>query len=288
MKKVWQLLQMQNWKKNALAAVWIVAMASVFLLGCGGDRNSAETTTTQMTTTAAELDEFPIGEIEKTLLSELYGALTEGELSRAASILNENKDVFDKLLTETLEGEKYGYYETLDKKGNVKKHMGLLHAFPDFYGMVLTRNNTVFYGAFLNGVPEGKCTAIQTMVLDQPRYSYAIGIWSDGRMNGEGQTGYHYYLNAPESGLIRNEKRGNYRDNLLDGTFLYETESADGETLSWEIKAINGVTVITPEWEYYPYRKEYMLGSKEDPVRTYVLSKDKVTVALWNNLILWN
>ena len=288
MKNVWQLLQMKNWKKNAFAMVWIMAMSAVFLLGCGGERNNAETTKTQMTTTAAEVDKLPISAIEKKLLSELYGNLAEGDLSGAANILNENKKVFETLLSETLEGEKYGYYETVDKKGKVKQHMGLLNGFPDFYGMVLTRNNTVFYGAFLNGAPEGKCTAIQTMVLDHPRYSYATGVWADGKMNGEGQTGYHYYLDAPESGLIRTQKTGNYRSNLLDGTFQYETENSDGETLTWEIKAVNGVTVITPEWEYYPYRKEYMLGSKEDSARAYVLSKDKSAVVMWNNLILWN
>ena len=41
------------------------------------------------------------------------------------------------------------------------------------------------------------------------------------------------------------------------------------------------------EWEHYPYRKEYMLGSVEDKERAYVLSEDKMSTVLWNNLIIW-
>ena len=158
----------------------------------------------------------------------------------------------------------------------------------EFTGMVLTRYNTAFFGEFSEGKPNGDCFAIQTIILDHPRYSYAMGTWKDGKLNGEGSAGYYYYLDAPESGFVRTEKRGIFQDNLLDGEFVYETESANGEVLSWKMKAVNGVTVITQEWEHYPYRKEYMLGSVEDHGRAYVFSADRVAAVLWNNLIVWD
>ena len=287
LRKIWQLLQNVNRKKTA-AAVWIAVMAVVFLAGCGGSQKHTETTTTQKTTTAEDSAILPVSDEEVLLLSELYRVLTAGDLSGAATVLNENKEVFDTMMSQTLNGEKYGYYETVQKDGSVKQNMEKLSSSGEFTGMVLTRYNTVFYGSFLDGMPDGECTAIQTMILDHPRYSYAVGTWEKGKMTGEGRTGYHYYSDAPQGGLICTEKRGFYRDNLLDGMFLYETESVSGETLTWEIRAINGVTVITQDWEHYPYRKEYMLGSKEDAARAYVLSRDKAAAVLWNNLILWN
>ena len=84
------------------------------------------------------------------------------------------------------------------------------------------------------------------------------------------------------------EKSGTYEENLLDGVFLYQTESVLGERLSWEIEADKGVTVLTEKWAYFPLRKEYTLGAKEDSVRAYVLSEEKMGALLWNNLITWN
>ena len=84
------------------------------------------------------------------------------------------------------------------------------------------------------------------------------------------------------------EKSGTYVDNLIDGVFLYQTESVLGERLSWEIEAENGVTILSEKWSHFPLRKEYMLGAKEDPARAYVLSEEKVGAVLWNNLITWN
>lgn len=130
--------------------------------------------------------------------------------------------------------------------------------------------------------------AIQAMVLDEPRYTYADGIWSGGKMNGEGKTGYRYYENAPESGFVMTEKAGSYKDNLLDGSFLYRAETAGGDRIHWEMEADNGVTVLSDGWVHYEDRKEYMLPSVEDSLRAYVLKEDQISTVLWNNLILWD
>ena len=271
----------------AAAGAAVAAVAVAVLFGNTGGNNIEETTTVA-TTEAIVQPELPVSEEEADLLSSLYKAASMYDYNGTATILNENEEQFEAMMLRTLKGEKYYYFETNYESGETIREMGKVTASGEFEGMVLTRFNTVFYGEFSNGKPEGQGFAIQAMILDRPRYSYAEGTWSDGKLNGEGRAGYHYYLDAPESGFIRTEKRGIYRDNLLDGTFVYETESGSGERLSWEMKAVNGVTVITQDWEYYPFRKEYMLGSTEDAGRAYVLSENRVATVLWNNLIVWD
>ena len=281
---------MQSWKKVAAIGAVILSVAAVVasVSGCEAKREENKNTTVVVKTTAPIQKELPVSEEEAHLLSNLYRALVRGDYDDAAEVLNENEKKFDAMMLRTLKGEKYSYYEWNEEDGSAIRIMEPLTDSSDFEGMVLTRYNTVFYGSFAGGKPNGKGVAIQSMILDYPRYSYAEGIWKDGKMNGEGRAGYYYYQYAPKSGLVRTEKKGIYRDNLLDGTVQYLTENASGERLTWEIKAINGVTVITPNWEHYPYRREYMLGASEDPTRCYVLSEDKTSLVLWNNLILWD
>ena len=290
MKNIWHVLQMRKWKRlaavSAAAVVVAVAVAAGDIGGFFKSKPEAETGAVEIITEEVH-PELPVNGEEAVLLAELYQALEAADFNGAAAVLNENEKAFDTLMTDVLAGELYYYREETLDDGTVVAEMDRVQSSDTFNGMVLTRYNTVFYGEFSNGKPNGDGFAIQAIVLDHPRYSYAEGFWKDGKLNGGGRAGYYYYQDVPDSGLIRTEKRGIYRNNLLDGEFVYETESENGEKLSWNMKAINGVPVITPDWEYYPYRKEYMLGSVEDSGRAYVLAKDKVATVLWNNLIVW-
>ena len=287
MRRFLQLLQTQSRKRMAVAGILIAAAAVAISSGDDKEREIAETSTTVADTSMEQVRaELPVGEEEAELLSKLYRAMELQDYTETAIILNENEDAFDALM-KSLEGEKYSYFETELEDGTVTCEMEKVTSASVFEGMVLTRYNTAFYGDFSEGMPNGSCYAIQTMVLDHPRYSYAEGTWKNGKLNGEGRCGYRYYLEAPENGFVEIEKRGPYRENLLDGAFVYETESSSGETLSWEMKAVNGVTVLTPQWKHFPFRKEYMLGAVENADRVYVLSEDKVATVLWNNLISW-
>ena len=232
--------------------------------------------------------EVPVSEQELELLSSLYAALSTSSYVDAAQILNDHETEFEILTDKILNGEKYYYFEVKNTDGQTVPKMDQLPMSGTMEGLVLTRYNTAFYGEFEDGKPNGNACVIQTMILDEPRYTFAEGMWSDGKMNGEGKTGYHYYLNAPESGFVYTEKSGNYRNDQLDGVFTYLTENGGGETLTWEIQAVNGATVLTEEWTHYPFRKEYMLSSKESEERAYVLSEERASAVIWNNLITWD
>lgn len=259
---------------------------------------------------------LPVSEEEEGLLSGLYGAMDQGDYAAAAAILNENEDAWRTLVQETLGGKRYCYYEeNADSAGSVPgggKESGSgwpvletgsspaadsyteIHRMTELSGegnargLVVTRFNTAFFGSFRDGRPEGTCAAIQAMVLDEPRYTYAVGNWSRGKMNGEGKTGYHCYESEPDTAFARTEKSGTYVENLLDGPFQYATENGAGECLHWDMEAEMGVTVLTGAWTCYENRNEYMLPSNEDGTRAYVLKKEQERAVLWNNLLIWD
>lgn len=230
---------------------------------------------------------FPLNAEEAKLFSDLYAAMSAKECSEAARILNDMEADWGKIISETLGGTVWLYRESVTKDGQVVPSMEVFSDTTEGTGLAVTRYNTAFYGNFSEGMPDGICFALQAMVLDEPRYTFAEGEWKDGKMNGEGRTGYRYYANAPKSGFIMTEKSGYYRDNLLEGPFTYMTESGGGETLTWKMEAKQGVIVLTDRWNYSAYQKEYTLPSEEDPQRSYVLSGEKVKNVMWNNLIQW-
>ncbi len=273
------------------AVIGLAAVAVVVIAAFGLGNQNAENQEPSMaaeTTVEVVQEELPVNEKEEILLSTLYKTMVSGSDIDTARVLNENEKDLTTLLTETLQGEKYCYWEEEQESGETIRFMEPLTDSEFTKGMVITRYNTVFYGSYKNGKPNGICHAIQAMVLDEPRYTFADGMWIDGKMEGKGSTGYRYYLNAPANGYVMTEKTGTYAQNLLNGTFVYQTESNIGEKLSWEMEADMGVTVINDDWKHYPLLKQYMLSALEDSARAYVLTEERAGALIWNNLITWN
>ncbi len=230
---------------------------------------------------------LPVNEEEEALLKSLYQVMEKKELDQAAEILNSQEELLKTLVQETLGGKKYLYWQE-ETAGGLTGHMKELTGETEGRGLAVTRFNTVFYGEFSGGKPEGDCTAVQAMVLAEPRFTYADGEWKNGKMNGHGKTGYRYYENAPEAGFVMAEKEGTYQENLMDGDFAYTAKNAGGEQLCWHMQAKDGVTVLSEEWIYQKNNGTYMLPSKEAPERAYVLSENQAETIMWNNLIVWD
>lgn len=230
---------------------------------------------------------LPVSDSERQLLVKLYDLLEKEDLVSAASLLNENQEQFKVLTDKSLEGEVFFYYVERTAQGAEIFRMTNISPEVSGYGMALTRFNTVFFGNFEHGAPQGECLAIQTVILDDPRYTFADGIWKNGKMSGEGTTGYRYYDGKPEGSFEAIAKTGTYVDNLMSGDLVYEADNGSGRVLHWNIKAEQGVTVLDESWTYYHYSDEYMLRSQEDEDRAYVIPGESKDQIRWNNLILW-
>lgn len=255
----------------------------------GTDYSAEETTQEEQESETWAEAEIQLTDHEAELLYELYHDMENGELDDAARLLNENADAFKQITDETFAGERYLIRVDEQEEEELPQRILLEELSEDSErrGLVLSRYNTAFFGDFGSGRPEGDCTAIQAIVLDEPRYTYASGIWQGGKMNGQGTTGYLYYEKVPESGFVMAEKYGNYTDDFLDGMFFYRTENADGETLRWQIQAEMGVTILDERWIRRESGDGYFLPADNQPERAYVLGAERAEAAIWNNLIGW-
>ena len=196
------------WQIRAMMAAWtvIVCIGVAVFFGLTDDlgdpypvEESAPTETVQ-TEPVPEQPELPVSEAQaEHLLSPLYQAMKSEDLAAAAAVLNGEEAEFQTLCEETLAGELWLYYEE-EVSGVTIRYMEPLKEASQAEGLVLSKYHTAFYGTFSEGKPEGNGTAIQTAVVEEPRYSYAKGNWTQGKLNGEGETGYRYYETVPAGG----------------------------------------------------------------------------------------
>ena len=138
-------------------------------------------------------------------------------------------------------------------------------------GLVLTMPKILYYGAFKAGRPEGDCTALQVVELDAPRYDYSQGLWKDGKMEGDGHTGYCYYENSP---------RGEARDVCKTGRF-------SGDRLEGKLEVKDGTVQLDDRWIHIEERGEYQLMSQEDDSHAYIMDEKLAGQPVWINLLAW-
>lgn len=240
--------------------------------GAGG--GSAMETAEPAVTEAAE-SEFLTKE-QDDLLRRLLGLMKLNDLAGAASFLEERKSEIAVLLDETFAGERYLYNEE-----------GIADRI-DGRGVVLTSPSTLFYGIFADGAPEGNTVALQGIVLEEPRYNFAIGNWIDGKMSGYGTSGYTYYEGIGEADGLKTEKSGTFKDDLMEGEIRYTSINNEGNSVTWIISVRKGVTQIDDRWSYKESRNEYLLLAENDDSHAYLLKAADAEAAIWLNRITWN
>lgn len=212
---------------------------------------------------------------QKELLDHLYEAMKNGNLEQAAKEMLTHEQKLQYLFYEVLDGEKYLYQD------------GVLSKDLTGTGLVLQKPTAVFFGEFQGGKPEGEGTALQVIQLEDWRYDYARGMWKDGKMEGEGETGYHYYhgVTSEESQSMR--KSGTFQADLMNGTVEYETVNSAGEHSTWKLEAEQGKTVIDETWIEQEEIGEYHLLSNDTQNHVYVIPKINKDDVLWRNLLVW-
>lgn len=123
---------------------------------------------------------------QKQLLEDLRKSMETKDMTQTAKLLDKKQEVLAEMFYGTFEGMRFLY----DGNGISENIEGT--------GLVLTMPEILFYGNFENGQPQGSCLALQFINVDSPRYNYSDGIWENGKMNGQGTTGYCYYENVPQ------------------------------------------------------------------------------------------
>lgn len=217
-----------------------------------------------------EADEISLTEADRSFLDELIKTLGQGDLEGGARLLSDYEIPWKEFPC---------MYD-----GEVMK----TDVFAS-HGLVFTKSSTLFYGDFSDGMPQGSCTALQVLDLEEGRrYDYAYGIWEKGELAGEGECGYNYYDGAGPDIARKNAKKGMFKDNRMEGEITYTSTGEDGITSTWQFSVADGVIVIDDKWLKSTDSAGaviYKLTAQEDPARAYTLSGSAAGEERWKNLI---
>ncbi|RGX21513.1 hypothetical protein DWV29_26440 [Enterocloster asparagiformis] len=220
---------------------------------------------------APELNEQELAAVQR-----LAAAVKSGDKERIASELLADGDTLSWLYYETFGEERYRYDGTefrTDLAGE---------------GMVLTGAASVFYGSFGENGPEGRCTALQAVELEKPRYDYSEGIWKDGRMDGAGVSGYRYYQGPPQGEAEEIRREGRFVRGKMEGTITYRNTGSDGVTATYTMEVKEGVTQPDDRWIQGPEEGVYHLEADDNPAYAYALTEEEMKQPRWVNLLVWD
>lgn len=209
------------------------------------------------------------------LLRQIYERMGQGDLAGAASCMERREAEIASLLETSFKGRRFLY----DGKGAKEVIEGK--------GIVLTSPSTVFYGNFKNGAPRGMAVAMREIVLGAPRYDYSIGFWKQGKMNGEGVSGYFYYKGAGENDGLKTEKTGMFQDDLMEGEVRYTSIDGSGDSATWILNVKEGAAQIDDRWKLRESQNEYFLPAENDSSHGYVVKKSDMGGKIWINRIQW-
>lgn len=252
-------------KENSMAAA---------RAGLGKDRETGGEISRE--TTPDSKARVPVLNPQQAALAErIMETLKQENLEQAAKIMGQEEETLQDMFDSTMNGMRYFY----DGKSLTQEIDGL--------GMVFTKAGTVYYGSFRDGKPEGRCTALQAVNLEGPRYDYSQGIWKNGQMEGPGRTGYCYYSRSPEGEVRDICKAGTFSGDFMDGEVVYTSMNRENETAVWKLTADHGIVVLDDRWQYGESTGEYQLLSEDDDNHAYVAGKGQITLPVWKNLLVW-
>lgn len=217
-----------------------------------------------------------LNEQERAAVQRLAAAVKSGDKERIASELLADGDTLSWLYYETFGEERYRYDGTefrADLAGE---------------GLVLTGAASVFYGSFGENGPEGRCTALQAVELEKPRYDYSEGIWKDGRMDGAGVSGYRYYQGPPQGEAEEIRREGRFVRGKMEGTITYRNTGSDGVTATYTMEVKEGVTQPDDRWIPGPEEGVYHLEADDNPAYAYALTEEEMKQPRWVNLLVWD
>lgn len=276
-------------KNNRIIITIVLVCILLFLLSWGGTiRNRNESRTkeisqeeVQETHAPAQAKVFmesaeegvPLTVENRAFLDGLINRFLEGDLEGAARLLEANPDAFITYPCMYLDGELKQEVTT----GN---------------GLVFLKPSIVYYGEFKDGVPDGSCTAISVLSLEEgKRYDYSYGSWKNGTMNGEGECGYRYYDGVTEDITVATSKKGQFKEDFMQGEITYSSTNAQGETADWQFQTADGVIVPDDRWvkeqdEKGEVRYKLLANGEED--HAYVLSESAIGEERWKNLIVFS
>jgi hypothetical protein len=282
----WKEIKRQE-NLRVLAAILLTALLLFILAVAGTLRNgkmeqnqteaavlkadaSNDSERSQIASPKKESEDIPLTQADQEFLNSLKGYFESGDLEGAARLLDGY-------------GISWSEFPCMyDGTTMSKKILGTR-------GLVFLKPSTVFSGEFLNGKPEGSCTALQVITLDEgKRYDYSYGTWSGGKMNGSGASGYNYYDGAIGDINRKSAKEGGFKDDQMEGEVTYTSTNTAGETTKWMFQTLAGKIVLDDRWIQENDSQGgivFKLMADQDEKHAYTLSESSIEEDRWKNFI---
>lgn len=293
MNKKWKNNRNQD-KIRVMASIGLTTLL-LLLLGAAGTIRNGKT---------ARISESQKSESQKTESDRMLAAktilpgVTEEAPVPQISLTPEDRDFLNQLTEQISLGDLEGAARTLNGYGVPWREFPIMYdgtamkaEVSSGFGLVFTKASTVFYGKFDQGVPQGNCTALQVLELEEgKRYDYAWGTWEKGKMSGNGECGYNYYDGVTEDITKVNAKKGTFKEDLMQGEITYTSTNAAGEATTWQFKVADGVIVPDDRWIKDTDSSGaviYKLMAKEDDIHAYALNESAMGENRWKNLIVY-
>lgn len=242
-------------------------------LSAGNDKQLAAKMAVPETFKAARTGEISLTPEDKAFLDQLTQQAGQGDLEGAARLLDGYEIPWEEFPC---------MYDGTAMKAEVSSG----------HGIVFTKASTFFYGDFEEGEPQGNCTALQILDLEEGRrYDYSYGTWDKGKMYGEGECGYNYYDGATEDITRVNAKRGAFLADLMQGEITYTSTNAEGVSTTWKFSVADGIIVPDDRWIKDTDSSGaviYKLTATDDDVHAYTLSESTMGESRWKNLIVYD
>ncbi len=179
---------------------------------------------------AEEAERAAIEEAHSETLQKLYECFEAGDLDDVKEMMRTEE--FTQFADEVA-GDNSFYYGTKTPDG-VREGKGI----------AVYRDGYYYYGDFSGGVRSGHGTLMRAVYSESSAIGSFVydGEWSNDKPNGAGTSTSNYYKDKiGESGLAKQEIKGNYTDGLENGSMTLSGVSKTGGNVSYSYTSENGV-----------------------------------------------
>lgn len=248
----------------------------------GGTENIARAVKNAGENEARQNEGIFLTDSQRTLLEGLLAELDRRDLEAAGRRMNQYQQELAGIFYETSGGRACRFVP------RTKQEPARLEWELSGNGLVLKGPGLIFYGDITEEGLDGQGISLRFSGIGRPRYDYAVGFWKNGRLDGQGTIGYHYYEGAKGEEVVKVEKEGTFQNDLLNGPFVYKSTNGNGRESLWTMEADKGILVFDENWEYLEDKMEYRLMSNKNKSHVYVVPESIAAQASWRNLLVWN
>ncbi len=281
------LFKARNRKKAEMAGVVFLLLILLFLAFGDGGRFRATSkmqasdslaTGSMATPSGAVAVTEKASKVQMEILQDIYREMQAGLFEAPAKIIIQNAEELEDLYVNVF-GEQRHFFDGV--------HIYTAENLPPGKYLLIENGNTFYYGDVAGAKAQGQGHALTAYQADYGRYTYALGTWEGGHLEGEGESGNAAFGALAENTASLYAVRGHFSQDILDGEISLHIADERGESRSYIFTVYKGILVLDGKWEYNGAQKRYEIRSTEDSMQKYGVKSEEAGERRWvNKLVL--